>query len=106
MRDNEELRRLIEKNPDLPLVFIVPTDYLDDTYNSVAFQNSSCYVSEVYSYDENLSDDKRDVIDDYRDILAEDDEYVYLSGEEFDKAVEDYVDNNIEHYKAIVVSVE
>lgn len=106
MRDNKELRKLIEENPDLPLVFIVPTDYLDDTYSGMVFQNSSCYVSEVYFYDEHFSDDIRDIIDDYRDILAEDDEYVYLSDEEFDKAVENYVDNNVEHYKAIVVNVE
>lgn len=26
--------------------------------------------------------------------------------EEYDKVIEDYVDNNVEHYKAIVVSVE
>lgn len=26
--------------------------------------------------------------------------------EKYDKVIEDYVDNNVEHYKAIVVSVE
>lgn len=37
MKDNEELRKLIEENPDLPLVFLVPVDYLDDSYGYMAF---------------------------------------------------------------------
>lgn len=106
MKDNKELRKLIEENPDLPLVFSVPTDYIDDSHCSVVFENSSCYVSEVYFDDEHFSDDKEDIIDRYRDILQDEDEYVYLSCEEFDKVVEDYVDNNVKHYKAIVVNVE
>lgn len=42
----------------------------------------------------------------YGDYFADEEEYKDLSDEEYDKVIEDYVDNNVEHYKAIVVSVE
>lgn len=106
MRDNEELRKLIEENPDLPLVFLVPVDDLDDSYGYMAFQNSSCYISEVYFYEDYYREDKRDVVEYYGDYLADEEEYKDLSDEEYEKVIEDYVDNNVEHYKAIVVRVK
>lgn len=105
MKDNEELRKLIESNPNLPLVFIVPTENIDYDYTSYVFQYSSCYVSEVYFDDEHYTDDVEDMIDNYRDRLADEEGYKDLSDDEYDKAVEKYVNENIEHYKAIVVSV-
>lgn len=105
MKDNEELRKLIESNPDLPLVFIVPTENIDYDYTSCVFQYSNCYVSEVYFDDEHYTDDVEDMIDDYRDRLADEEEYKDLSDDEYDKAVKKYVDENIEHYKAIVVNI-
>lgn len=105
MKDNEELRKLVESNPDLPLVFIVPTENINCDYTSQVFQKSNCYVSDVYFYEEFYTDDVEDMIDDYRDRLADEAEYKDLSDDEYDKAVEKYVDENIEHYKAIVVNV-
>lgn len=105
MKDNEELRKLIESNPDLPLVFLVNSEYVDGGYYYAVFQHSKCYVSEVYFDDEHYTDDVEDMIDDYRDRLADEEEYKDLSDDEYDKAVEKYVNENIEHYKAIVISV-
>ena len=34
MKDNEELRKLIESNPDLPLVFIVATENITCDYTN------------------------------------------------------------------------
>lgn len=105
MKDNEELRKLIESNPDLPLVFLVNSENVFGDYYYTVFQYSKCYVSEVYFDDEHYTDDVEDMIDDYRDRLADEEEYKDLSEDEFDKAVEKYVNENIEHYKAIVISV-
>ena len=106
MKDNEELRKLIEENPDLPLVFIVNSEDVDGGYYYAVFQHSKCYVSEVYFDDEHYTDDVEDMIDDYREKLADEEEYKDLPEDEFDKAVENYVDNNVEHYKAIVVYIK
>lgn len=46
-----------------------------------------------------------DMIDNYRDRLTDEEGYKDLSDDEYDKTVEKYVDENIEHYKAIVVSI-
>ena len=40
MKDNEELRKLIESNPDLPLVFIVDSEDIDCGYYYTAFQHT------------------------------------------------------------------
>lgn len=105
MKDNEELRKLIESNPDLPLVFVVAYDDMYEGYACTVFQKSDCFVSEVYFDCRHYTNYKEDVIDYYRDRLADEEEYKDLSDDEYDKAVEKYVDENIEHYKAIVVSV-
>ena len=105
MKDNKELRKLIESNPDVPLVFVVNSEYVDGGYYYTLFQYSKCYISEVYFDDEHYTADVEDMIDDYRDRLADEEEYKDLSGDEYDKAVEKYVNENIEHYKAIVISV-
>lgn len=105
MKDNEELRKLIESNPDLPLVFLVDSESVDCGYYYAVFQHSKCYVSEVYFDDEHYTDDVEDMIDDYRNILADKEEYKDLSEDEYDEAVEKYINENIEHYKAIVVSI-
>ena len=52
MKDNKELRKLIESNPDLPLVFLVNSEYVDGGYYYTLFQYSKCYISEIYFDDE------------------------------------------------------
>ena len=37
--------------------------------------------------------------------LADEDEYKNLSDEEYEKAIKKYIEDNIRHYKAIVISV-
>lgn len=50
-------------------------------------------------------DDIRDIIEIYRYKLEDNDEYKDLPDEEYEKAVKEYVEQHIEHYDAIVVSI-
>lgn len=105
MKNNEELRKLIESNPDLPLVFIVPTENISCDYTGQVFQKSNCYVSDVYFYEEFYTDDKTDMEEYIRNILDNSPLSYGMDDETFDELVEDYIKKEVESYKAIVVSV-
>lgn len=109
-KDNEELRKIMEENPDLPLVFMVMNDELLDGNCSTVFEGCSCDVETVYFYEissfgNNCTDDYREVYEYYEDKFCDNEEYKNLSDEEFEKAINKYIEENVRHYKAIVVSV-
>ncbi len=106
MKDNEELRKLIAENPELPLVFNIYTDNINTDYCSIVFEESvDCKVSIVYFTDDRSYDDFDEILDDFRCDLADEDEFKDLSDDDYDKAVEKYIEENVRHYKAIVISV-
>ena len=106
MKDNEELRKLIAENPELPIVFNIYTDNINTDYCSIVFEESvDCKVSIVYFTDDRSYDDFDEILDDFRCDLADEDEFKDLSDDDYDKAVEKYIEENIRHYKAIVISV-
>lgn len=105
MKDNEELRKLIESNPDLPLVFIVATENITCDYTNQVFQKSNCYVSDVYFYEEFYTDDKVDMEEHIRNMFDNNPLSYGMNDEIFDALVADYMEKEVESYKAIVVSV-
>ena len=78
------------------------SSFFESLSSNLPLVSSSTALVSAFSSD---TDDVEDMIDDYSDRLADEEEYKDLSDDEYDKAVEKYVDENIEHYKAIVVSV-
>lgn len=107
--DNEELRKIIEENPGLPLVFEVYNDNVCFDYGCTVFEACRSRVGTVW-FDEQHSDgrmydDKDDVIDDFRYKYCDDEKYKDLSDEEFDKAMEELVEEEVRHYEAIIVRV-
>ena len=104
-KDNEELRKLIAENPELPLVFYVNNDDLCYDYYSTVFEGCRCRLGEVYMDEEITYEGLDDIVDEYRDKLCDEDGYRDLPDDEYDKAVEKYVNENIRHYKAIIVIV-
>lgn len=105
-KDNEKLRKLIAENPDLPLVFNVYTDNIDTDYNCQVFEGTiSCKVETVYFTDDRSYDDFDEILDDLMCYLADEEEYKDLSDDEYEKTIEKYIEENVRHYKAIVVSV-
>lgn len=105
-RDNEELRKLIAENPDLPLVFDVYTDNIDTDYGCMVFEGTvSCKVETVYFTDDRSYDDFDDILDDFMGYFCDEEEYKDLSDADYEKAIKKYIEENVRHYKAIVVSV-
>ena len=104
--NKENLIKIIQKNPDLPIVFSVNNEYIAYDYGSSIMYDFWCNVGEVWELDEEIIfDDKDYVLEYYQDILCDDDKYKDLSDEEFGKAIEEYVENNIRHYAAIIIDV-
>ena len=89
MENKEELVRLIQENPNLKLVFMMSNDEVAGDYGCTVMEDFTAYISNVYKYerwgDLVFSDDKDEVVEYYTE------------------AIEEYVDKNIEHYKAIVI---
>ena len=96
MNSKEELNKLIQDNSNLPLVFIVNNSEMDVEYGCSVFKNYRGYISEVYC----VEDDCKKL---FYDEMCDEDEYKDLSDEDFKRKVKDYIEENIEHYKAIVV---
>lgn len=107
MDKKEELVKLIQKNPDLRLVFMMSNDEVADDYSCTVMEDFTAYVSDVYKYerwgDLVFSDDKDEVVEYYANELVENEEYKDLFKEKYIEAIEEYVSKNIEHYKAIVI---
>lgn len=103
--DNEELRKLIEENPGLPLVFEVYNDEVCYDYSCIVFEGCRSRIGTVWFTDERMYDDKDDVVEEYAGMYEDADEWCDLSNEEFYKRLEDLVEEEVRHYEAIIVSV-
>lgn len=106
--NKEELIKLIQENPQLLLVFMISNDEVAGDYGSTVYEEFTAHKSEVYKYkrygDLIFSDDERDVIEYYMDYFADEEQYSKLTDEEYEKVIKDYVNENVEHYEAIVIS--
>lgn len=107
--DKEELIKLIQENPNLPIVFFINNDEIALDYGSTVMEDFRVYKSKIYKYkrfgDICYTDDINDVIEYYWDFFAEEEEYKNLSNEEYKKEIDKYIDENIENYEAIVLYV-
>lgn len=109
MNNKEQLVKLIQENPKLPFVFMVNNDEIADGYGYTVMENFKAYISEIYEYEayrnKTFTDDIRDLRDYFYDYFADDEEYKSLSDEDYRKAINDWIDENIIHYKAIVMYI-
>lgn len=107
MNSTEELNKLIQDNPNLPLVFMTNNFDMNVDYAYSVFKNYKCYISELYCIEDDCEklfyDDADEVQEIFEDKMCDEDEYKDLSDEDFKRKVKDYIEENIEHYKAIVV---
>ena len=58
----------------------------------------------VYFTDDRSYDDFDDILDDFMCNLADEDEFKDLSDEDYEETVKKYIEENVRHYKAIVIS--
>ncbi len=102
----EELIRLVKENPNLPLVFIVNNEEIAGDYGSTVYENFYSYISEVYKYEQYgdmlFSDDEPSVVEYYMDYFWDSGKF---SKNGYEELIRKWVNENVEHYKAIVVNV-
>ena len=107
MSSKEDLNKLIQDNPNLPLVFMTNNFDMNVDYGYSVYKEYSCYISEVYCIEDDCKrlfyDDVDEVQEIFEDKMCDEDEYKDLSDEDFKRNVKTYIEENIEHYKAIVV---
>ena len=100
---NNNLLELIKHNPDLPIIVCSYNGDANYDYDSTVYFDLSAYVEELTLYDDEVWLDYDDVEDRIRDIFADEDKYINLSDEEFDKVVEDYIKENYIFKKYICI---
>ena len=107
--NKEELIKLIQENPNLPLVFMMSNDEVAGDYGCTVMKDFRAFKNEIYKYerwgDLVFSDDVDEVIEYYSDTLADEEKYEDLSQEEYEQEIKKYVEENIEHHEAIVLYV-
>ena len=111
MNEKEKLVKLIQENPTLPLVFMVSNDELLYDCGWTLHESFTCkvetvYLIENYYFGYGVFFGKEDALERVKEILADDEKYENLPDEEFEKCAEDYIEENIRHYKAIIIHTE
>lgn len=97
----EELVELINKYPDLKMVFMAGDDCTEDCTYTLC-NHFYCEVDEIYESDERIFVGLSDTVDYYCDLYGDDINYSYCSDKEFEKLMTDKA-NALNHYQAIIV---
>lgn len=108
MRDNKrKLLNLLKEYPNLPIMFFANTEdsrILD--FETTVYEDFNCDIEEVYDCEEDgYFTDIDDAIELLQDQLYDDEKYKNLTDDEFYKEIKKYIDENIRHFKAIVINV-
>lgn len=105
--NKEELIKLMQENPDLPLVFLVDNDKIAYDYGSTVYENFYCYITKIYDDGDMYYDDFDEIHDKYRDNLCDEEGFKDIKDDdEYDKAVDKWINENTRHYEAIVIWVD
>lgn len=106
--NKENLLKLIEENPNLPVIFFAANDDFCPDYGSTVFENFYCYKATIYiddDEDRTYYDDYESIKEIYSDKLCDEEGFKDLFNEEYEKAIDEYISEHIEHYEAIVISM-
>lgn len=105
MCKKDELAKFILENPDLPLVFFISGEDVIDEYSSTVYEDFSFSKTTVYFFNEKVYDHIIDISEVVADWLYDEDLHGNMTDEQFDKCVASYIEENIRHYEAIVITV-
>lgn len=100
MMERNKLFKLMEENPDLPIVFCCSSDEIDNGYSWMFYESFSADICDIYKTDDRIFDCNVDITEYYEDLYEN--EFENLSKEEFNKRIKELVDNT-PHYTAIRV---
>lgn len=87
----EELLKLIKENPNLDIVVMASTQDLTDEYGYLLLERIKVEVTDIYNSPdcETLYFDKKDIVEELRNYLADNEEYSKMSDDEYDKMCEE-----------------
>lgn len=108
LKQTDELKELIAKYPDYPIVVIVDSEVVADCdYGWWYAPEIRFGIGEILDCEQNVDDEKtyidRDELeDDLRDKLSWDEIYDKLSDEEFDKVVEKELNKYEPYWKKVI----
>ena len=97
MSSRDKLFKLMQENPNLPLVFCCDSDELGE-YAWTFYEDFGCDIVTIYKTEEQIYDHIIDIEEYYQDLYE--DEYKDLSDKEFNKKIQDLIEHT-EQYKAI-----
>ena len=105
--ETKELLKLIQENSDLPVVFMVDGSVVFDPYEYryTFVESYGANVETIWKYQDGYYDHIVDITEAVEEDLMNEEEYENLSTEEFYEAVKKYIEENVEHYKAIVITL-
>ena len=103
--DKKDLLKLINENPDLPLIFYMPNGESNDEFGTTILEKFYCYVDEIYFRKDGMATNKKDIIEYYFNVFSDKEQYLELDDDKYEKEIENYIESNIEHYKAIIINV-
>lgn len=105
--NKEKLIKLIQENPKLPIMFFADTEdsrILD--FSTTVYEEFNCEITEVYDCEEKgYFTDVDDIVEDLTDIFCDDKRFKDLSDDEFYKKIKKYINENIRHFKAIIINI-
>ena len=89
--NKEELIKIIQENKDLDIVVMASTDDLTDEYGSLLMENLRVEVIDIYNspQEEIIYFDKDDVIEELQNYFADNEEYMNMFDEEYEKMCEE-----------------
>ena len=105
MNKKDELAKFILENPSLPLVFFISGEDILDEYSSTVYEDFSFRKATVYFFGERVYDHIIDISEVIADCLYDEDMHGNMTDEQFDKWVASYIEENVKHYEAIVITV-
>lgn len=109
MRENNKIKllNLLKEHSNLPVIFFANTEdsrILD--YETTVYEDFYCDIEEIYDCGEDgYFTDIDDVIEMLEDMFEDEEKYKNLTNDEFYKEMKTYINENIEHFKAIVIKI-
>ena len=108
LKQTDELKELIAKYPDYPIVVIVDSEVVaGDDWGSWYAPEIRVSIGEILDYEQDIDDentyiDRDELEEDLRDKLSWDEIYDKLSDEEFDKVVEEKLKEYEPYWKKVI----
>ena len=107
-KQTDELKELITKYPDYPIVVMVANEVVADDYYGWWYAPCLSFnIGEILDCEQDINDekiyvDRDDFEEDVRDILADDEELENVSDEIFDRIVENELKKYAPYWKKVI----